>query len=121
MEFGEAPVIFSVHSISTIRPLATVKAARTDRAGNRKSSPLGAIDDDRLGPIGAAPALRCPARHNLGPDERGPGEGSRGVRTAVDPRTTSLEEFVAEARRHPVFELRPLTDTPPPSPDFRPR
>jgi deazaflavin-dependent oxidoreductase (nitroreductase family) len=54
----------------------------------------------------------------LGPHARPPMMIQRSRRFRID---DTLEEYVAEARRHPLFELRPMTDTPPPSTDTRPR
>jgi deazaflavin-dependent oxidoreductase (nitroreductase family) len=54
----------------------------------------------------------------LGPHARPPMMIQRSRRFRID---DTLEEYVAEARRHPLFELRPVTDAPPSSPDTRPR
>jgi deazaflavin-dependent oxidoreductase (nitroreductase family) len=74
----------------------------------------GAVLRRALEPFRRSRALRA----LLGPHARGPVGAMRWCRIRID---DTLEEYVAEARRHPLFQLRPMTDTPPPSPDTRPR
>ena len=53
-----------------------------------------------------------------GPRARGPVGIMSAFRMRMD---DTLEEYTAAARLYPLFELRPMIDTRPPSPDTRPR
>jgi deazaflavin-dependent oxidoreductase (nitroreductase family) len=102
--------------------LRTVGEATVTHPGGRRArvqaielSPeqAGAVLQSALEPFRRSRVLRA----LLGPHARGPVGAMRWCRIRMD---DTLEEYVAEARRHPLFELRPRTDTPPPSPDKPP-
>jgi deazaflavin-dependent oxidoreductase (nitroreductase family) len=101
---------------------AAGEATVTHPGGRRV--PVRAIE---LSPEEAGPVLRRalePFRRSrvlralYGPRARGPVGVMWAFRIRMD---DTLEEYTAAAWRYPLFELRPMTDTPPPSPDTRPR
>jgi deazaflavin-dependent oxidoreductase (nitroreductase family) len=93
-------------------------------ADRRRRVPVQAVE---LSPEQAGVVLRRalePFRRSrvfralFGPSARPPVGDLRWCRIRID---DTLEEYTAVARRFPLFELRPITDASPPSPDTRPR
>jgi len=94
--------------------LRVARQAIVTRSGGARV-PVRAIE---LSPEEAGDVLRralAPFRRSrvfralLGPRARGPAGVMSGFRIRVD---DTLEEYTAAARRHPVFELQPMTETP---------
>ena len=69
----------------------------------------GAILERALEPHRRSRFLRAVLRVVLGPRFRPPVGVFLSLRLRVD---DTLEEYVADARRHPLFELRPMTEVP---------
>jgi hypothetical protein len=74
-----------MRSISTVRPLATVKAAWNERAGYGDDQPWRAVDDHQLDLGPDVPEVPRPTRQSLGTDDRWSCERSPCVRAPVDP------------------------------------
>jgi len=101
--------------------LRTAGEATVTHPGGRRV-PVQAVE---LAPEEAGPVLRRalePFRRSrvfralYGPRARGPVGIMWAFRIRMD---DTLEEYTAAARLYPLFELRPMTDTPPPSPNTR--
>jgi deazaflavin-dependent oxidoreductase (nitroreductase family) len=102
--------------------LRTAGEATVTQPGGRRV-PVQAIE---LSPEEAGPVLQralAPFRRSrvfralYGPRARGPVGVMWAFRIRMD---DTLEEYTAAARLYPLFELRPMTDAPPPSADTRP-
>jgi deazaflavin-dependent oxidoreductase (nitroreductase family) len=100
---------------------AASEATVTQPGGRRVAVQAVELSPDEAGPVmqrALAPFRRSRVFRALyGPHARGPVGIMWAFRIRMD---DTLEEYTAAARRYPLFELRPMTDPPPPSPDTRP-